>query len=107
MITSGAQIINHVAEAIQVNQVDLVRDSLTLYLEEKLKILQSELFELKGKYEIETLDDFEALYKTGKIEEDGTWKDYQQFDNLTHKTEKLYSLIKHIESLFGEEEEKQ
>mgnify|MGYP000548061414 CR=1 FL=1 len=37
MTISGTQIINHVAEAIKVNQLDLVRESLTLFLEKELK----------------------------------------------------------------------
>ena len=89
MINSGEQIIEYVANQVGIDKMDLLRKSLSQFLKSQIRFLKSELFELKGKYKIETPEQFENLYKTGAIEEKNTWKDYQKFDNLTYKITKL------------------
>jgi hypothetical protein len=94
MNISGEQIIEFVANQVGIGKMDLLRKSLSQFLEGQIKFLKSELFELKGKYKVETPEEFEKLYETGKIEEEDTWKDYQKFDNLTYKIKKLEKLNK-------------
>jgi hypothetical protein len=92
MNISGEQIIEFVAKQVGIGKMDLLRKSLSQFLDSQIKFLKSELFELKGKYKVETPEEFEKLYKTGAIKEEDTWKDYQKFDNLTYKIEKLERL---------------
>ena len=93
MINSGEQIIEYVANQIGIDKMDLLQKSLSQFLKNQIKFIESELFELKGKYKIETPKQFEDLYRTGAAEEKETWKDYQKFDNLTYKRNKLEKLI--------------
>lgn len=105
MNTSGEQIIDYVAKQIGINKMDLIKASLSQYIEYQIKYLNSELFELKGKYNVETPEQFEKLYENGEIEEENTWKDYQKFDNLVykiHKLEKLNLNMNKIEELIPE-----
>ncbi len=97
MRTSGEKIIEYVSQQVGVEKVDLVRKSLFYFVEVQIKHIESELFELRGKYEINTPEDFENLYKEGKIEEEGTWRDYQKFENLTFKIKKLKKLRLELE----------
>jgi hypothetical protein len=105
MKTSGEQIIEYVAGQIGIDKMDLLRKSLTQFIEYQIKFLKCELFELKSKYNVETPEQFEELYKNGVIEEENTWRDYQKFDNLTYKIEKLEKLnvgMSKIEELIPE-----
>ncbi len=93
MIIAGDKIIDYVAKQIGISGIDLLRESLLQYVQNQLKYLDSELFVLKTKYQIETLEEFENLYTNGLIDEEDTWKDFQKFDNLVYKTTQLQELV--------------
>lgn len=78
--------------------VDIIfRESLKTFVEKKLSEINSEIFEITGKYKISSFEEFENLYKKGIIEEDyDSLKDFQKLDHLEYKRDKLKKFLKGI-----------
>lgn len=85
-----------VAQQLGMHQQDLMQQSLIYFLEGKLRELNAELSILKSKYDIQSIEAFDALHETGVIEESESWRDYQQFDNLSFKINQLQALLKDV-----------
>ena len=77
--------VKELSSEIGINSNELVRQSLLLFIWEKLRDVKTGLFVLQKKYNVETVFEFEKLYETGEIEEGSTFSDYQKFDRLAYE----------------------
>ena len=84
--------IDVIAQRLGMPQHELVRQGVRHYLESQQRELQAELNLLKAKYKVDTVEQFEDLYRQGTIEEASTWRDYQQFDTLSFKLAELIDM---------------
>lgn len=73
------------SEQFQISKEVVLKQSLLAFLEKKLRELNSENLKIHGKYEIKSVQEFEELYKQGKIEETNTYEDFQNLDHLEYK----------------------
>ena len=88
--------IEEFSSEIGINPNELIRQSLLLFVWEKLRNVKIELFTLQKIYKVETIFEFEKLYETGKIEEADTFTDYQKFDRLAYEQDIFEKLIKKL-----------
>ena len=78
-----------IAPILKIAPEELERESIETYLHIRLKRCESELFNLARKYGVSSIEDFEEAYKSGNIEEEGTWEDFFRLDHLEAERESI------------------
>ena len=86
-------LIEQVAERLQTKPEVLERESLRLYLEKKLRVVESELFLLAHRYGVRDVAELDEMIKQGRFHEDEAFEDYFNFDYLEHERDKLLQLL--------------
>jgi len=89
--------INDLAEKLNISADEIIRESLKIFLERKLRELKVEIFRIRSKYGISSVEEFEELYKRGEIEEKDTWQDLQRLDHLEFKKEEIEKILKNFD----------
>lgn len=89
-------VINEIAKDFNISKETLLNNSLKYYLEKELKDVKIKLFQIGNKYNIKTIDEFENLYKSGKISEKDTFDDYKSIDRLEFKKDKIESILRDL-----------
>jgi len=89
--------INDLAEKLNISADEIIRESLKIFLERKLRELKVEIFRIRSKYGISSVEEFEELYKRGEIEEKNTWQDLQRLDHLEFKKEEIEKILKNFD----------
>ena len=92
-MTIATQQLDTIAQRLGMQQQQLLQEGIVHYLESRQRELQAELNLLKAHYQVATIEQFEALYETGQIEEVNTWRDYQRFDTLSFQISELKILL--------------
>lgn len=88
--------IKKISTHFNLTQEAILRESMIALLEKKLREVQTNVLEIHGKYKIQSIYEFENLYKTGKIEESISYQDYQNLDHLEYKKEIIEGLLKEL-----------
>ena len=88
--------INDLAEKLNISADEIIRESLKIFLERKLRELKVEIFRIRSKYGISSVEEFEELYKRGEIEEKNTWQDLQRLDHLEFKKNEIENALKNL-----------
>jgi len=89
-------LIEQVAQRLQTKPEVLERDSLKLYLEKKLRVIESELFLLAHRYGVGGVAELDDMIKGGKFHEDEAFEDYFDFDYLEHERDKFLKLLEDL-----------
>ncbi|NIM16973.1 MAG: hypothetical protein GTO45_33815, partial [Candidatus Aminicenantes bacterium] len=55
----------------------MIRESLRFYLEKRIRELKADIYKIKTKYGVSSIEDFEEKYKKGEIEEKDSWQEFQ------------------------------
>ncbi len=76
-----------IAVLLKINEKDLERESLKLFLEEKLKKLEIERFAITKKYGVSSIDEMEKFYREKKISEKDSWEDFFRLDHIETEIE--------------------
>ena len=74
----------------------MIKENLKVFLERKLRELKVEIFRIRSKYGISSVEEFEELYKRGEIEEKNTWQDLQRLDHLEFKKNEIEKALKNL-----------
>lgn len=75
---------------------DILKEGLKYFLEKRLREIKSEIFRITGKYKISSIEEFEALYREGKIEEKDSFTDFQRLDHLEFKKDEIERLLREM-----------
>lgn len=89
-------LIEQVAQRLQTKPEVLEREGLKLYLEKKLRVVESELFLLTHRYGVRDVTELDEMIKQGKFHEDEAFEDYFDFDYLEHEREKLLQVLEEL-----------
>ncbi len=90
------RIIDFLSQSIGLSREDILKESLIAFMEKKLKEIKSKIYEISSKYGVNSIEEFEELYKRGLIEEKTSWKDYQMLDHLEFKKEQIEKILEKI-----------
>ncbi|RME62662.1 MAG: hypothetical protein D6778_10830 [Nitrospirae bacterium] len=76
---------------------EVLKESVTIYLEKKLLAVESELFRLGKKYGVKDIFELDKKIKEGVFAEKDTFEDYFYFDNLEAERQRLKALLKQVD----------
>ena len=93
MTPQANAILTTVARELQLSEEDLVRQGLRSVLERQLREVKAEIFALHGRYGVSSVEEMEAHYQDGSLEEADSWRDLQRLDHLEHKRDRLLKLL--------------
>ncbi|MBU4298976.1 hypothetical protein KJ636_02955 [Patescibacteria group bacterium] len=83
-----------IAKKLNIDEKDLQRKSIRIFLERELLNLKTELLYLATKYNLKSIKSFEKTIKEGKIHENNeTREDFFRWDYLERKIGKLKNLL--------------
>jgi len=89
-------LIEQVAQKLETKPQTLERESLKLYVEKKLRVIESELLRLAHKYGVRNVTELDEMIKQGKYHEDEAFEDYFEFDNLESERDTLVSVLESL-----------
>ncbi|NUO09853.1 MAG: ribbon-helix-helix protein, CopG family [Candidatus Brocadia sp.] len=82
------------AEKLNLSKDEMLRESLKFFLERKLREIKTEIFKIRTKYGVSSVEEFEELYRKGEVEEKDTWQDIQKLDHLEFKKDELEEVLR-------------
>ena len=97
MTTQSSAILGTVARELHVSEDDLLKQGLRIYLERRLRSIKAEIFELYGRYGMHSVEEMEARYRDGTLEEAQSWRDFQRLDHLEYKRDRLLQLLETVQ----------
>jgi hypothetical protein len=87
------QYVDTVAEKLNLSRDDILRESLRFYLERKIRELKTEIFKIRTKYDVASIEEFEEKYRSGEVEEENSWQEFQALDHLEFKKDELEKVL--------------
>lgn len=91
------QIFGVVARELGISEDDLLKKGLRSLLESQLREVKAEIFEINGRYGVSGVEEMEARYRDGTLEEATSWQDFQRLDHLEYKRDRLQQFLKTLE----------
>lgn len=85
--------IRDIASILEMPVAELERESLRVYLENRLAQVESRLAVLQKRYGVKSSAEMERLYRERKLNEEGTWEDFFRFDHLEAERESLHRAL--------------
>lgn len=89
-------LIEQIAQKLETDPQTLERDSLRLYVERKIRVIESELLRLAHKYGVQNVTELDEMIRQGKYHEEETFEDYFEFDNLENERDTLVSVLESL-----------
>lgn len=96
MTSQTIALLSEVAEKLQIPEDELVREGLRNFLERRLRIIQAEIFQIRSRYGVSSVEEMEARYRNGTLEEADSWRDLQRLDHLEYKQERFQRLLETV-----------
>ena len=85
-----------VAQELQISESDLLKQGVRVLLERQLREVKARIFEIAGRYGVSSVEEMEARYKDGTLEETDSWQDLQRLDHLEYRRDRLLQLLETI-----------
>jgi len=89
-------IFNTISHKLQIPVDELLRLSLHRFLEHQLRIINTQIFEICGRYGISNVEEMDFRYQEGSLDEEGSWRDLQRLDHLEYKRDELLKLFESL-----------
>lgn len=96
MSPQANKILSTVARELKISEEELVKQGLRSFLERQPREVKAEIFELSGRYGVPSVEEMEARYRDGTLEEADSWRDLQRLDHLEYKQDRLLQLLEVI-----------
>ena len=75
---------------------ELERDSLRLFLNHRLRLIESQLLNLTRRYGVRTVTELDDLVQSGRLHESEAFEDYFEFDHLEAERDALLDSLKEL-----------
>ncbi len=82
-----------VAQELQLSEQDLLKQGIRSLLERRLREIKAQIFEIRSRYGVSSVEDMETRYREGTLEEADSWHDWQRLDHLEYKRDRLLQLL--------------
>ena len=86
-------ILKTVAQELYLSQEELLRQGTRSLLDRQLREIKAEIFQIRGRYGVSSVEEMEARYRDGTLEEAASWRDLQRLDHLEYKRDRLLKLL--------------
>ena len=96
MTVQANAILSTVAKELCISEDDLLRQGLCSFLERQLRQVKADIFEISGRYDGCSVEEMEARYRVGTLEEADSWRDLQRLDHLEYKRDRLLQLLEAV-----------
>jgi len=71
----------------------LLKQGLRTFLERQFREVKAEIFQITSRYGVSGVEEMEARYRDGTLEEADIWRDLQRLDHLEYKRDRLLKLL--------------
>ncbi len=85
-----------IALKLQLSPQELERESLLVFLQQRLRLVESQLFDLAQKYGVKTVEELDQLIQSGQIHEAEAFEEYFEFDHLEAERDLLLEALKSL-----------
>jgi hypothetical protein len=85
-----------IAHKLQIPVDELLRLSLQRYLEYQLRLINIQIFEICGRYDIYNVEEMDSRYQDGTLDEEDSWRDLQRLDHLEYQRDELLKLCESL-----------
>lgn len=82
------------AEKLNLSKDEMLREGLKYFLERKLREIRTEIYKIRTRYGVSSVEEFEDLYKKGELDEKDTWQEFQKLDHLEFKKDELEKALR-------------
>jgi hypothetical protein len=89
-------ILSTVAQELHISEEDLVKQGVRSLLGRQLREIKAEIFAISGRYGVSSVEEMEAHYQDGTLEEADSWRDLQRLDHLEYKRDRLQQLLEAV-----------
>lgn len=96
MTPQANELLSTMARELRLSEEDLVRQGLRSVLDHQLRAIKAEIFVIHGRYNVASVEEMEARYEDGSLEEAESWRDLQRLDHLEYKRDHLLRLLETI-----------
>jgi hypothetical protein len=96
MSVQADMILSTVAQELHISEEDLVKQGVRSILERQLREIKAEIFAINGQYSVSSVEEMEARYQDGTLEEADSWRDLQRLDHLEYKRDRLQQLLEAV-----------
>ena len=86
-------LLDEVAVRLNLTPAQLERESLRVYLERRLRFVESELFALGQHYGVDTVAELDQAIRAGRFHESDAFEDFFRFDYLEAEVDSLKELL--------------
>jgi hypothetical protein len=92
----GTEMLSTVARTLHLSEEEVLKQGLRSFLERQLREVKAEISAISGRYGVSSVEDMEARYRDGTLEEADSWRDLQRLDHLEYKRESLLQLLETV-----------
>ena len=85
-----------IAVRLGLSPQELERDSLRLFLNHRLRLIESQLLNLARRYGVRTVVELDSLVQSGQVHESEAFEDYFEFDHLEAERDALLDSLKEL-----------
>ncbi|MFN3762221.1 MAG: hypothetical protein ACK4WK_03345 [Anaerolineae bacterium] len=89
-------VLSTIAEELSVPEDELLKEALRAVVERQLRQIQAEIAVICRRYGVSGVEEMEARYRDGSLEEAGSWRDWQRLDHLEYKRDRLMRLLEDL-----------
>ncbi len=93
MTTLQVNLVDRVAERLEVDAEELLRASLETYLHAQLRRVETDISALQIKYNVHSAKEIDQRYSEGTLPKEGTWEDYFRLDHLEYRRRQLQDAL--------------
>jgi len=89
-------VIETTAKSLEMNPDDLLRESLKLFIDQKLSAIEAEIFSIAKKHGVKDVFELDERIGKGLVSEDEAYDDYFQLDYLEAERQKLKHAVENF-----------
>lgn len=94
MVLQTDPIIRTIAQEMHISEDTLLKQGARALLERQLRQVKAQIFEITSRYGVSSVEEMEARYREGTLEEADSWRDLQRLDHLEFERDRLQELLK-------------
>lgn len=90
-------LVETVAKKLEIEPQTLERESLRLFLTQRLRLVEAERLALCTRYDVSSVEEMDEAIRQGKIHEEEGFEDYFTLDHLEHTRDRLLDALKDVQ----------